>query len=67
MNGSADPQRVEEAVNRICELGCARVREILAELARGSPVAEMAELTQEERQAVHAELQAIMAVYDQRQ
>ncbi|MCL6557097.1 MAG: hypothetical protein K6T56_12140 [Burkholderiales bacterium] len=67
MNGTLDPQRVEEAVNRICELGCARVREILAALARGSPVAEMAGLSETERQAVRAELQAIMAVYDRGQ
>lgn len=56
--------RVDEAVVRICELGCARVREIIRALAQGEDVPEAAHLCAEERAALLAELQAIMAVYD---
>lgn len=53
-------------VTRICELGCTRVREIIARLRAGEAVAETAGLDEETRAAVLAELESIMAVYDAR-
>lgn len=59
-----DSRRVDQAVTRICELGCARVREIIQALASREPVPETEGLNAEERAAVLAELVSIMAVYD---
>lgn len=59
-----DSRRVDQAVTRICELGCVRVREIMQALATRETVPETEGLDAEERAAVLAELASIMAVYN---
>lgn len=57
---------VEAHVTRICELGCARVREVIALLEQGRTTPETADVGEAERQQILDELRAIMAVYDAR-
>jgi len=57
---------VEARVTLICELGCARVREVIALLEQGRCPPETAEASAAERQQILHELRAIMAVYDAR-
>lgn len=57
-------QLIEQRVSEICELGCGRVREVIAQLQQGSTTAETEQLNAAERQQILHELQAIMAVYD---
>jgi hypothetical protein len=61
-----DKQIIDERVTFICELGCARVREVIATLEAGKCAPETAQLNESEQRRVLQELQAIMAVYDQR-
>lgn len=64
MSDAVGKARVDEAVVRICELGCVRVRAIIRDMREGRPVPDLESLTAEERAEVLAELQAIMDVYD---
>lgn len=59
-----DAQKVEAAVEALCQYGCVAVRGIIDDLEAGREVAGTAGLSAAERAAVLAELQAIMAVYD---
>ncbi len=56
--------RVAACVEAICVLGCARVREVIADLQAGRPVAAAEQLDPSLRLAVLRELESIMAVYD---
>ena len=60
-------QLIEERVTFICELGCIRVREVMAVLQQGGSTPETDQANEEERRRILHELQAIMAVYDARQ
>lgn len=57
---------VEEHVTQICELGCARVSEVIAILEQGKIAPETDSLPDAERTQVLNELKAIMAVYNTR-
>jgi hypothetical protein len=59
-------QIIEERVTVICELGCVRVREVITALAQGEATSEVAQNSAAERAEILRELQAIMAVYDER-
>ena len=58
------PAQVRTTVESICELGCERVNEIIAELESGQRVHETAELSSIDKQTVLHELKAIMAIYN---
>ena len=58
------PAHVRTTVESICELGCERVNEIIAELESGRHVPETTDLSALDQQTVLSELKAIMAVYD---
>ena len=57
---------IEQRVTFICELGCARVREVIVALQRGGTTPETERLSDQDRLKILHELQAIMAVYDAR-
>lgn len=57
---------IEQRVTLICELGCARVREVIVALQRGGTTPETERLSDQDRLKILHELQAIMAVYDAR-
>ena len=61
-----DKGTVDSRVTAICELGCARVREVIAALREGGSPAETAGTTDAEQAQILRELEAIMAVYDAR-
>ncbi len=60
-------QLVEQRVTLICELGCARVREVIVALQRGGITPETESAGDQERLQILRELQSIMDVYDARQ
>jgi hypothetical protein len=57
---------VDTCVTLICELGCARVREVITVLRQGGSTPETAVASPAQRQQILRELEAIMAVYDAR-
>ncbi len=61
------PEQVEQAVERVCNLGCAAVYRILDEVDRGIDPEPLAALPSGVRADVVAELRSIMAVYDARE
>lgn len=61
-----EKQVIDTRVTTICELGCVRVREVIAVLRAGGSTAETADATDAERLQILRELEAIMAVYDAR-
>ncbi len=64
---SADlPDHLRTAVESICELGCERVNEVIADLESGRTVAETAEFSGPDQHRVLQELKDIMSVYDRR-
>ena len=58
------PVHIRTTVESICELGCERVNQIIAELESGKTVAETAGLARSEQAQVLRELKDIMSVYD---
>ncbi|HFD80221.1 MAG TPA: hypothetical protein ENK05_07520 [Gammaproteobacteria bacterium] len=60
---SALEPEVEQAVDRICALGCSVVNTYIQALERGETRPEYRELTDERRASLLRELQSIMAVY----
>lgn len=58
-----DRQSLEWCVEVICNKGCRAVREDMATLEQGGDVSGLEPLSDDLRQAVLAELRAIMAVY----
>jgi hypothetical protein len=61
-----DQRTIEHHVTLVCELGCVRVREVIAVLQDGGTTPETASMSDSERRQVLRELEAIMAVYDAR-
>ena len=61
-----DHPRLEQRLAAICELGCLRVREIIAAWEQDYLTVEGEGLNPSERDQVLAELKAIMGVYDAR-
>ena len=59
-------KHTEERVTFICELGCTRVREVIAALEQGVETPETAHSSAADRADILRELQAVMAVYDAR-
>lgn len=59
----ADAAKIEACVDRVCELGCTFVDQLIGELRAGRPHHIYADLDEEERQALLRELASIMAVY----
>lgn len=57
---------IDARVTLICELGCVRVREVIAVLQEGGSTPETADTTAPERMDILRELELIMAVYDAR-
>ena len=58
---------VDAHVARICDLGCRRVYEVIAELERGQSSDATRSLSDSLRAVVLAELKAVMAIYDARE
>lgn len=61
-----DQKQVEICVNLICELGCGRVREVIATLLKGGTSTETESASPAERIQILQQLQDIMAIYDAR-
>ena len=58
-----NPATVESRVEALCQRGCAEVLQIISALEQGNLISETADLSEEERRAVLAELKTIMAPY----
>jgi hypothetical protein len=58
---------IEDEVERICDLGCARVNEIIATTASGKSVPELAGLNAGDSERVLERLKSIMAIYEARE
>jgi len=58
---------IEDEVERICDLGCARVNEIIATTASGKSVPELAGLNAGDSEKVLERLKSIMAIYEARE
>ncbi|MGD2076215.1 MAG: hypothetical protein PVG38_15040 [Gammaproteobacteria bacterium] len=63
-SGQTRTASIDTELERICELGCTRVNEILAEAGSGQPVPELVGLSAADSREVLDRLQSIMAVYD---
>ncbi len=59
-----DKGRIEQSVENVCKKGCKSVWADIDALEEGRRLPETAGLNEGERQAVLAELKAIMAVYE---
>ena len=57
-------QKVNQAVEAFCNMGCTSVNAIIHTLESGNAVAGIEEFSDEEVTAVKHELKAIMSVYD---
>ncbi|WP_127478450.1 hypothetical protein [Sulfurivermis fontis] len=60
----SDNDGTSQCIEALCQLGCDSVRNTIAALEAGQPVAQMDGLDAEQRRRVLTELKAIMAVYD---
>lgn len=60
----AHKDKIDQCVESLCNQGCNRVSEYIAELRAGQEFPEVAELSGEERRLVLEELESIMAAYD---
>ena len=58
---------IEDEVERICDLGCTRVNEIIATTASGKSVPELAGLNAGDSERVLERLKSIMAIYEARE
>lgn len=61
-----NPQKIEQAIDLICDQGCARIRVLIQLLETGATIPETQALNVEESLVVLAELKSIMAIYDLR-
>ena len=61
-----DQTRIHQCVETLSQKGCAAVTRIIAALEQGETVADMLELTKDEKHAILIELKSIMAVYQAR-
>jgi len=55
---------IEDELERICDLGCTRVNEIIAGASGGKPVPELAGLNAADSEEVLERLKSIMAIYE---
>lgn len=60
----AESHKIQQRVESLCQSGCKAVNATIAALESGQPVAQVEDLSAEERNAVLRELKTIMAVYD---
>ena len=58
---------IDAELERICDLGCTRVNEIIAGAGSGKPVPELAGLNAADSEEVLDRLKSIMAIYDARE
>jgi hypothetical protein len=56
-------ERINHAVEIICQLGCARVNMIIGQIERGEKISELDGLDCKECETLLHELKAIMSVY----
>lgn len=66
-SGQTRTASIDAELERICDLGCTRVNEILAEASSGKPVQELAGLTAADSEEVLGRLKSIMAIYGTRE
>ena len=59
-------QKIQDTVAQICDLGCARIRQLIGSMESGAAIRETTGLNEAEHQAVLAELKSVMAIYDLR-
>ncbi len=57
---------IDACVERICDLGCSKVYQIIELMEQGEDIYELNGINAKTRQAVLRELKTIMAVYDAR-
>jgi hypothetical protein len=66
-SGQTRMASVDAELERICDLGCTRVNEIIAAASSGSPVPELAGLNAADSEEVLNRLKSIMAIYAARE
>ena len=66
-SGQTRTASIDAELERICDLGCTRVNEILAEASSGKPVPELAGLNAADSEEVLDRLKSIMAIYGTRE
>lgn len=59
-----ESHKIQERVEALCQNGCKAVNATIIALESGQPVAQVEDMSPQERSAVLRELKAIMAVYD---
>jgi len=66
-SGQARMASIEDELERICDLGCTRVNEIIDGASNGKPVPELAMLNAADSEEVLDRLKSIMAIYEARE
>lgn len=66
-SGQTRMASIEAELERICDLGCTRVNEIIAGASSGKPVPELAGLNAADSEEVLNRLRSIMAIYEARE
>ena len=66
-SGQTRTASIEVELERICDLGCLRVSEILAGVSSGKPVPELAGLNAADSEEILDRLKSIMAIYEARE
>ena len=66
-SGQTRTASIDAELDRICDLGCARVNEIIAGASGGKPVPELAGLNAADSEEVLERLKSIMAIYEARE
>ena len=59
-----DQQKIHDVVTQICDLGCTRIRQLIASMESGVALHETGTLNTAECQTVLAELKSIVAICD---
>jgi hypothetical protein len=66
-SGQTRTASIDVELDRICDLGCTRVNEIIAGASSGKPVPELAGLNAADSKEVLDRLKSIMAIYEARE
>jgi hypothetical protein len=66
-SGQTRTASIDAELDRICDLGCTRVNEIIAGASSGKPVPELAGLNAADSKEVLDRLKSIMAIYEARE
>jgi hypothetical protein len=66
-SGQTRTASIEAELDRICDLGCTRVNEIIAGTSSGKPMPELAGLNAADSEEVLDRLKSIMAIYEARE